>query len=64
VSPYDRTGEPVDDEPCGCDGGWLDREADHPVPCPACKPWLTQAERRRRVHGNDTGHPSREETPS
>lgn len=33
--------QPADEEPCGCDNGWLDYvDADHPVPCPKCKPHL------------------------
>jgi hypothetical protein len=58
VSPYDRTGDPIDDEPCGCDGGWIDRDADHPVPCITCRPHLAPAQRHRRIHGNDIAHPS------
>jgi hypothetical protein len=58
----DRTGEPVDDEPCGCDGGWIDRDAEHPVPCLVCRPHLAPAQRRRRIHGIDT-EPTTEETP-
>lgn len=55
----DRTGEPVDDEPCDCDNGWLDRDA--ALPCLACKPWLTPAVRHRRAHGIDP-EPTTEET--
>lgn len=55
MSPVDRFGEPVEEppddeqspapppaeEPCDCDNGWLDYlDADHPVPCPRCKPHL------------------------
>ncbi len=40
---YDRTGEPVDEHPRECRGGWLgtDREG-RPVPCLACKPHLVR----------------------
>lgn len=47
----DRTGElPVigPDEPCGCDGGWIDRDADQPIACTRCRPHLAV---RRRVRG-------------
>lgn len=53
MSPKDRCGEDLDDEPlegelppddeepCDCESGWLDYlDADHPVPCPRCKPHL------------------------
>lgn len=31
----------ADEEPCGCDNGWLDYlDADHPTPCLRCKPHL------------------------
>lgn len=48
----DRYGEPLDDNdrqdhdavvvelPHRCDDGWLDRDADHPVPCLRCRPHL------------------------
>jgi hypothetical protein len=43
----DRTGDLLDVdevESTGwrhrCDGGWVDRDADHPAPCLSCKPWL------------------------
>jgi hypothetical protein len=42
----DRTGELVDDDqdqpPHRCKNGWIDRDADHPVPCLTCKPWLAR----------------------
>jgi hypothetical protein len=54
VSTVDRFGEPLEEppedeqspapqaeEPCGCDSGWLDYvDAEHPTPCPRCKPHL------------------------
>jgi hypothetical protein len=48
----DRTGEPIepDEEPeHRCDHGWIDRDADHPVPCLVCRPHLEPAERHRRA---------------
>ena len=30
-----------------CDGGWIDRDADKPVPCLVCKPHLAPANRVR-----------------
>lgn len=48
--PHDRTGELLDDEdqadvielPHRCDGGWIDRDADHPRPCLRCRPRLAR----------------------
>lgn len=48
---HDRYGEPIeeDDEdtegarPHRCRRGWIDRNADHPVPCLVCKPHLARA---------------------
>jgi hypothetical protein len=59
---HDRTGEPVEDddpqpdEPFHdprCDGGWLDRDADVPVPCLVCKPHLAPDLLQRKVFGVD-----------
>lgn len=44
--PRDRYGEPIeddddtDDRPHRCRRGWINREADNPVPCLVCKPHL------------------------
>lgn len=48
----DRFGELVNEDqaeaadvvqlPHQCDGGWLDRDADQPRPCPHCKPHLAR----------------------
>lgn len=52
---HDRYGDPVDlddgqlvdehqaatHQPHHCDDGWLDRDADNPVPCLHCRPHLT-----------------------
>ncbi|GAA3878628.1 hypothetical protein GCM10022243_49180 [Saccharothrix violaceirubra] len=35
--PEQRDQPPV---PHVCDGGWVDPDADRPVPCPVCQPWL------------------------
>lgn len=52
----DRTGEPADEWPDipthdpRCDGhGWIDYDADHPVPCLDCKPKLRPSELRRKT---------------
>ncbi|MGW5743832.1 hypothetical protein [Amycolatopsis sp. NPDC003861] len=43
---YDRYGERVEDDderndaPHRCDRGFVDRDADHPVPCLVCRPHL------------------------
>jgi hypothetical protein len=69
----DRYGELVDEDqadladvvqlPHRCANGWLDRNADNPVPCPTCRPHLAerlthlrarQAERRRERTELDT----------
>lgn len=47
----DRTGEPVDESPCGCDHGWLDRDADQPIPCTRCRPDLAPARLNRYRRG-------------
>lgn len=49
---HDRTGEVIEDEPCGCDGGWIDRDADKPIPCTTCKPHLSRAALERAAHGH------------
>lgn len=43
--------EPVDEppEPHECRRGWLDPDADTPVPCLVCKPWLKSEQRVHRV---------------
>lgn len=56
---HDRTGEEIDldDRPDElepahdrrCRGGWIDRDADTPVPCLVCKPHLDPAVRRRAL---------------
>ncbi len=28
-----------------CDRGWVDADADLPVPCPVCRPWLSRTVR-------------------
>lgn len=45
----DRAGDLVDDATADtgavwmrCTGGWLDRDADRPRPCPVCRPWLAE----------------------
>jgi hypothetical protein len=55
VTRLDRTGEAIDEEPHVCDRGWVDRNAEHPVPCLECKPHLAPEQRRRRIHGVDPG---------
>ena len=51
----DRYGEPIEpDQPPlhdpRCDGkGWIDADAEEPKPCLDCKPWLSEAARRRRL---------------
>lgn len=52
----DRYGEPDADGPAQplhdprCDGnGWVDYDADHPVPCLDCRPKLADAVRRRAL---------------
>lgn len=45
---HDRYGEPIEDDdtetdqPHRCRRGWIDRNADHPVPCLVCKPHLAR----------------------
>lgn len=45
----DRTGdqptEPTHDP--RCHDGWIDRDADHPVPCLDCRPHLAKVVQRR-----------------
>ena len=55
----DRTGEPIetddeDDDQHRCQNGWIDRNADRPVPCPECKPWVVQ---RKAPPGSRLGEP-------
>jgi hypothetical protein len=51
--PHDRTGERIEEDDIDADAaaqavavhrrycsGWIDRDADHPVPCLVCKPHL------------------------
>jgi len=46
--PHDRYGEPIEEDdtpverPHRCRRGWIDRNADRPVPCLVCKPHLVQ----------------------
>jgi hypothetical protein len=57
----DRTGEPVDTDPPEpelepphdprCRNGWIDRDADKPVACTDCKPWLKPDRLRAKAHG-------------
>lgn len=54
MSHLDRTGEPIDDAPPThdprCDGnGWIDPDADTPVPCLDCKPHLAPHRLRRAL---------------
>lgn len=51
---HDRTGELIEDDdeaetarPHRCRRGWIDRNADHPVPCLVCKPHLAPENRTR-----------------
>ena len=46
--------EQRDDEPCGCDHGWLDRDADRPVPCTRCRPHLARRALERQAHTERT----------
>lgn len=55
---HDRYGDLIDDDtqddrPHRCSNGWIDRNADHPVPCLVCKPHLDRS----------TDDESREESP-
>ncbi len=51
---HDRTGELIEDDdteparphPRGCTG-WIDRNADRPVPCLVCKPHLAPTVKKR-----------------
>lgn len=51
---HDRYGEPIEDDdpppvrPHRCRRGWIDRNADHPVPCLVCKPHLARRDDRVR----------------
>lgn len=58
---YDRYGEPIADtvDVHECDGGWIDRDADHPRPCLVCKPNLAPGRRRYRAGLDD--HPARQQ---
>lgn len=45
--PHDRYGEPIEEDddapvvrPHRCRRGWINRDADRPVPCLVCKPHL------------------------
>jgi hypothetical protein len=62
MSHLDRTGDPIEPDEHTCDHGWIDRNADRPVPCILCRPHLAPAQRRRRIHGIDT-EPTTEESP-
>lgn len=53
---HDRTGELVEDEDTPvvaqshrCRGGWIDRDADNPVPCLQCRPWLARTNIEERT---------------
>ena len=58
----DRTGEleadapddmlPPPEVPHDCDRGWLDYDADQPVPCPRCRPKLAHGSRVRSSWGD------------
>ncbi|WP_285485611.1 hypothetical protein [Amycolatopsis taiwanensis] len=55
--PHDRFGELVDEDqadvielPHRCDDGWIDRDADHPQPCPRCRPHLARRPPKPRPH--------------
>ncbi|MBP2341057.1 hypothetical protein JOF41_007311 [Saccharothrix coeruleofusca] len=39
--------EPVEEAEHHCRNGWIDRDADQPVPCLLCKPHLDPAKRVR-----------------
>lgn len=58
--PHDRYGEPIEGDEVDADtaaraaavhrrycSGWIDPDADNPVPCLACKPHLTPENRTR-----------------
>lgn len=51
--PHDRYGEPIEDDdpqierPHRCQRGWIDRNADNPVPCLVCRPHLAPENRTR-----------------
>ncbi len=64
----DRTGEPLDDDEPDvpgprhhCHGGWIDRNADRPIPCPTCRPWAAQ--RRPPTPDEYATARARQETP-
>lgn len=51
---HDRTGEVIEDDddtqtvrPHRCRNGWINRDADNPVPCLVCKPHLARARTHR-----------------
>lgn len=54
----DRYGEPIDPEdldeqpvhPYRCRrSGWIDRDADHPIPCLVCKPHLARTDQQAQL---------------
>lgn len=53
---HDRTGELVEDDDTPvvaqlhrCRRGWIDPDADHPVPCLICKPHLARTNTEKRT---------------
>lgn len=54
--PRDRYGDLIEDDdtetvtvhPPYC-SGWIDRDADHPIPCLACKPHLARTNTEERT---------------
>lgn len=47
--PDDPDATPVEFHDPRCRNGWIDRDADHPVPCLKCRPNLAPEVRRRRM---------------
>lgn len=47
--PDASTETPADFHDPRCRKGWIDRDGEHPIFCPICKPHLAVAERRRRM---------------
>jgi hypothetical protein len=47
--PEDATATSAEFHDPRCRSGWIDRDADHPVPCLKCRPNLAADVRRRRM---------------
>jgi hypothetical protein len=47
--PDDPGATPADSHDPRCRSGWIDRDADHPVPCLRCKPHLDPETRRLQM---------------